>query len=168
MSVSLYQVSVPVFTRFLNNLSAVLETAAAHAEQKRVEPAVLLGSRLYPDMFALSKQVIRTADAAVGGAARLAGLEVPTFEANPDSFPGLVNYLKQAVEFLATLTAAQIDGQEERVITLKRGNDTRTVQGQQHLLNNVLPNFYFHLTTAYGILRHNGVEIGKQDFLGRA
>lgn len=168
MSISLYQVSVPVFVQFLNNLSAILDKAATHAEQKRFDFGNLLASRLYPDMFALSKQIIRTADAAAGGAARLAGQEPPKFEVDESSVASLLDYVRQTVGFLESLKPEQIDGQEERVITLVRANETRTFQGQQYLLKNILPNFYFHLTTAYDILRHNGVEIGKRDFLGRA
>jgi uncharacterized protein len=168
MSISLYQITVPVFTRFLNNLAAILDKATTDAEKRKFDPIVFLQARLYPDMFDLAKQVHRAADAAVGVSARLAGLEPPKFEAKRDSVGDLIAYIRQATAFLTELKPEQIDGQEARTLSIPRGDEVRTFQGQSYLLNNALPNFYFHLSTAYGILRHNGVEIGKQDFLGRS
>jgi len=168
MSISLYQVSVPVFDKFLANLAAIIDLAAEFSLEKKIEPKVLLQTRLYPNMFTFARQVQRVADAATGYSARLAGLEPPVFDAPLENFGDLQDYIRNSRAFLATLTAAQIDGQEEREIRLKRGDEIRVVRGQPHLLNNILPNFYFHLTTAYAILRGIGLDVGKQDFLGRA
>ena len=168
MSISLYQVSVPVFIKFLGNLSSILEKTTTFAEDKKIEQAVLLETRLYPNMFTFAKQIQRVADAATGYSARLAGKDVPSFEAKFDSIENVQTYLKQSIGYLKTLRAEDIDGQELRDISIPRGTEVRVVQGQTHLLNNILPNFYFHLTTAYAILRSIGLDVGKQDFLGRA
>lgn len=166
MKISMYQASVPVFIRMLNNLAAVLGKGEAYAEAKKIDPTVLTGSRLYPDMFPLSRQVQIATDNAKGPAARLAGVEVPKFEDNEKTFAELRARIQKTVEFLQTLKPEQIDGSEDRTITLPMRTKTLTFQGMPYLLNFALPNFYFHVTTAYDILRHNGVEIGKQDFLG--
>lgn len=168
MKISMYQASVPTFVRMLNNLAAILEKAAAHAEAKRIDPAVLIESRLYPDMFPLGKQVQIAADSAKGGAARLAQVEPPAYEDNEASFPELVARLRQTVSYLETLKPEQIDGSEDRTVTWKTRSSTKSMQGMPYLLHHVLPNLYFHVTTAYDILRHNGVELGKQDFLGKS
>jgi hypothetical protein len=168
MTISMYQASVPTFIRMLDNLAAILEKAAAHAEAKKIDPAVLVGSRLYPDMFPLVKQVQIATDAAKGGAARLAGTEPPAFEDNESSFPELVARVRKTVDYLKTLKPGQIDGSEDRTVTWKTRTATKTMQGMPYLLSHVLPNLYFHITTTYAILRHNGVEIGKGDFLGRS
>lgn len=168
MTITLYQASVPVFIRSLRSLSAILHKIPAYAGDRGFDPAALLSARLYPDMHPLSQQVLRTADAAVAGAARLAGLEVPAFDVDPQSLASLDAYVEQSLAFLAGLDAALIDGQEQRTIAIVRKSGTRSAPALRHLLDNVLPNFYFHLTTAYGILRHNGLEIGKQDYLGRS
>ena len=167
MTLSMYQASVPTITRALNNLIGVLEKAAAHAEAKKIDPAVLVGSRLYPDMFPLAKQVQIASDISKGGAARLAQLEPPKFEDDEASIADLVARLRKTIAFLETLKPEQIDGAEERTVTWKTQTATRTMQGMPYLLTHVLPNVFFHVTTAYNILRHNGVEIGKQDFLGK-
>lgn len=167
MPLSMYQASVPVFIRMLNNLAAMLDKAAAHCEAKKIDPAALLGFRLYPDMFAFARQVQVGADHAKNGAARLAGVEAPEFENTEKTFPELIARVKQTIAFLETLKPEQIDGSEEREVTIKRGDTVVTYQGQDYLLNRALPNFYFHFTTAYDILRHNGVELGKRDYLGR-
>ncbi len=167
-TISMYQASVPVFIRMLNNLAAILEKAAAHAEAKKIDPTVLVNSRLYPDMFALARQVQIAADSAKGGAARLAGLEPPKFEDNEAAFPELIARVHKTISFLNTLTPQQIDGSEERTITLQMRQETKTFQGMPYLLGHVLPNFYFHMTTVYAILRHCGVELGKKDFLGKS
>jgi len=168
MNISMYQASVPVFIRVLENLAAILEKTAAHAEARKIDPAVLLASRLYPDMFPLVKQVQIASDAAKGGAARLAQMEPPAYEDNEATLADLVARLRKTVAYLRTIGAEQIDGSEDRTVTWKTRTATKTMQGMPYLLNHVLPNLYFHVTTAYAILRHNGVEIGKGDFLGRA
>ncbi len=168
MNISMYQASVPVFIRMLDNLAAILEKAAAHAEARKIDPAVLVSSRLYPDMFPLSKQVQIATDAAKGGAARLAQLEPPAFEDNEATFADLVARTRRTTDYLRTLKPGQIDGSEDRTVTWKTRTATKSMQGMPYLLNHVMPNLYFHITTAYAILRHNGVEIGKGDFLGKS
>lgn len=168
MTISMYKASVPTFIRMLDNLAAILEKAAAHAEAKKIDPAVLVGSRLFPDMFPLVKQVQIATDAAKGGAARLAGLEPPAFEDNEATFADLVARVRKTVAYLQTLEPGQIDGSEDRTVTWKTRTATKSMQGMPYLLNHVLPNLYFHITTTHGILRHNGVEIGKGDYLGRS
>lgn len=163
----MYQASVPVFTRALNNLAAILEKAAAQAETKKIDPAVLIGYRLYPDMLPLARQIQIATDGAKGGVARLAGIEPPKYEDNEASFPDLVARLRKTVTFLESIKPEQVDGSEDKTVTWKTQTATRTMQGMPYLLNHVTPNLYFHVTTAYGILRHCGIEIGKQDFLGR-
>lgn len=167
MTISMYQASVPVFVRMLNNLVAILEKAAAHAEAKKIAPAVLLSSRLYPDMFPLSRQVQIASDTAKGGAARLAGMEPPKFEDNEATFPELIERLRKTIAYLNTLKPEQIDGSERKKVTLKVRDEMLTFEGLTFLLNRVLPNLYFHISTAYAILRHNGVDIGKKDYLGK-
>ena len=168
MTISMYQASIPTITRALNNLIAVLEKGAAHAEAKKIDPAVLINSRLYPDMFPLAKQVQIASDVSKGGSARLAQVDPPAYEDNEASFADLVARLRKTIAFLETLKPEQIDGAEGRTVTWKTQTATRSMQGMPYLLNHVLPNVFFHVTTAYDILRHNGVEIGKQDFLGRS
>lgn len=168
MTLSMYQASVPVFIRMLGNLAAVLEKGAAHAAEKKIDPTVLLNSRLFPDMFPLVRQVQITSDTAKGGAARLAGLEPPKYEDNEASFPELIARIEKTVAFLNTLKPQQIDGSEDKAITITARGKTVEYVGMPYLLNTVLPNLYFHITTAYNILRHNGVEVGKRDYLGRS
>jgi hypothetical protein len=167
MTLSMYQASVPVFVRAMNNFAAILEKAVAHAEARRIDPSVLINSRLYPDMLPFFKQVQIASDNAKGCAARLAGVEPPKYEDNEKTFPELIERLRKTVAYLNTLKAAQIDGSEERTITLKTHAGTLTMRGQAYLLDRALPNFFFHITTGYCILRHCGVEIGKDDYLGR-
>ncbi len=167
MSLSMFQTSVPVFIAALNNLSALLEKAKAHAEAKKLDAAALPQFRLFPDMLPLVNQVRIACDMAKGGGARLAGIEPPKFEDLEVSFEDLIARVRKTVDFLSPLTAAQIDGSETRAITLKSPRGEMHFSGQDYLLKFVLPNIYFHTATAYNILRHNGVEIGKQDFLGK-
>lgn len=167
MTISMYQASVPSLIHALNNLAVILEKGAAHAEARKVDPVVLLNSRLYPDMFPLGRQVQIASDIARRGAARLAGLEAPKLEDNETTFPELIARLQNVITYLKTLTAAQIDGSEEKSITLLVGKETMTFEGLPYLLSFVLPNVYFHVTTAYNILRHCGVELGKRDYLGK-
>lgn len=164
MTISMYQASAPAFIRMLNNLAAILEKAAAHADAKTIDPAVLLNTRLYPDMFPLVRQVQIATDTAKGCAARLAGREPPRYQDNEASFAALLARIRKTIAYLDTAKPAEIDGSEERTINLKVRDGTLTFTGLAYLLHFALPNFYFHVTTAYGILRHCGVELGKTDF----
>lgn len=167
MSISMYQASVPALVRSLMNLVAILEKGAAHAEVKKIDPTVLINSRLYPDMFPLGKQVQIATDVARRGVARLAGVEAPKVEDNETTFAELIARVQNAIAYLKTFTAAQIDGSEDKSIALPIGTDTMIFEGMPYLLHFVMPNVYFHVTTTYGILRHCGVELGKLDFLGK-
>ena len=167
MTISMYQAGVPTIVRALNNLAAVLEKADQHATAKNIEPAAFVNARLFPDMFALAKQVQIASDISKGGAARLAQVEPPAFEDTETTFPQLIERVKKTVAFLETLKPQQIDGSEARTVTWKTRTATKSMEGQPYLLNHVLPNVFFHCATAYNILRHNGVELGKQDFLGK-
>lgn len=166
MTISMYQISVPVFTRMLTNLIGILEKAAAHCEVKKIDPGVLINYRLYPDMFAFAKQVQIATDAAKNGTAYLAGAEPPKFDNTEQTFAELIDRIKKTLDFVNTFKPEQIDGTEDKDVVIKRGETTVTYKGQAYLLNRVLPNFFFHITTAYDILRHNGVELGKKDYLG--
>ena len=167
MKISMYQASVPAFIRVLGNLTVVLDKGAAHAEAKKIDPVVLINSRLFPDMFPLVRQVQIVTDNAKGGAARLAGLEPPKYEDNESSFPELKARIEKTIAYLKTFKSDQIDGSEEKTITLKLGGEFMTFQGMPYLFNLVFPNIYFHATTAYNILRHGGVGVGKKDYLGK-
>ncbi len=166
MSISMYQASAPVFTRMLNNLAAILEKAAAHCAEKRIDPAALLNYRFYPDMYPFSRQIQIAADAAKNGIANLAGAEPFQSENVEQTFPELIERVRKTIDFVNGFKPEQIDGSEEKDIVLKRGETTLNYKGQEYLLNRVLPNFFFHITTAYDILRHNGVELGKKDYIG--
>jgi len=166
MPISMYEASAPRFTNMLNNLSAVLDKAQAHAEAKKIEPAVLLGCRLRPDMFTLTRQVQVACDNAKGAVARLAGVEVPKHEDTEQSFADLKARIAKTIDFVASFKPAQIDGTEEKEIHLKLGPLDVKWKGMQYLLGFALPNFYFHVVTAYDILRHNGVDVGKRDYIG--
>ena len=166
MSLTLYQASIPVFIRMLGNLSAILDKAAAHAEAKKIDPAIFINARLAPDMFPLSRQVQIATDMVKGCAARLAGIDVPSYEDNESTFAELQARIAKTTAFLQSISASQIDGHEDRPITLKFGSREVSFLGQAYLLDFVLPNFHFHLTTAYAILRHNGVALGKMDYIG--
>jgi hypothetical protein len=166
MSLSMYQASVPVYIRMLTNLIAILEKAAGHCEAGKIDPSVLINYRLYPDMFNFAKQVQIAADAAKNGTAYLAGVEAPKFEDTEKSFPELIERVRKTITFLQAFEPEQIDGSEERQIQIKRGDKLVDYRGQDLLLTRTMPNFYFHVTTAYDILRHNGVALGKRDYLG--
>jgi hypothetical protein len=168
MKLSMYQASVSAFTRQLNNLIAILDKAAAHADAKKIDPKVLLNSRLFPDMFPLVRQIQLATDTARGGAARLAAVEVPAQEDTETTFAELVARIRKTVTYLETLKAEQFEGAEDRTISWQTRSSTKTMQGLPYLQNHILPNLYFHITTAYNILRHSGVELGKMDFLGRS
>jgi hypothetical protein len=167
MSVTLYQVSVPVFKRMLGNLSAFLTKAEAHATARKIDPSVLLQARLFPDMFPLTKQVQIACDFAKGAAARLAGVDVPKYDDTETTFEDLRARIAKTVSFVESCKAAQIEGSESRPISLTMGGKSYSFNGLDYLNNMVFPNFYFHVTTAYDILRHNGVELGKADFVGQ-
>lgn len=167
MSLSMYQASVPVFLRGLKNLSAILEKAVAQAAERKIDPAVLLHDRLAPDMFPFVRQVQIATDHAKGASARLAGIEVPRYEDIEKSFEELQQRLARVADFLQSIGPDRIDGSDEREISLPIGGRSLTFKGRQYLLNFALPNFFFHSTTAYAILRHNGIAIGKQDFIGK-
>ncbi|WP_310423731.1 DUF1993 domain-containing protein [Chamaesiphon sp. VAR_48_metabat_135_sub] len=167
MTISMYQASVPSLIRSIDNLVAILEKGAADAEARKIDPAVLLNSRLYPDMLPLVKQVQIVSDVARRGAARLAGLEAPAMADNETTFAELIDRLKKTNAYFATLTPAQIDGSETKAIALPMGKETMNFEGLPYLVSFILPNVYFHVTTAYNILRHSGVKLGKLDFLGK-
>jgi hypothetical protein len=166
MPISMYQASVPALIRMLNSLAAILEKAAAHAEARKIDPAVLVNARLFPDMFPLSRQVQIATDIAKAGPSRLAGIVAPSFEDTETTFPELIERCRRTVKYLETLKPEQIDGTEERSVSWPSRGGTRTMTGLPYLLNFILPNVYFHTTTTYNILRHNGLELGKQDYLG--
>jgi hypothetical protein len=167
MTLSMYQASIPVFVQMLSALSAVLDKAEGHAEVKRFDHAALLQDRLYPDMWPLLRQVQTACDFAKGVGARLAGTDPPVYEDTEKTFGELKARIEKTLDFLRGLKAAQIDGSEERAITIKLGGKPVTFKGQTYLVHFALPNFYFHCTTAYAILRRNGVELGKRDFVGK-
>jgi uncharacterized protein len=168
MKTSMYQTSIPPFIRVLNNLLAVLEKGAAHAEARKIDPTALLNARLYPDMFPFTRQVQLAADTAISGVARLAGTEVPAHENNEISFAELATRIKKTIAQLETFKPEQLDGTEDKTVTWQTRSSTKNMQGLPYLMNHVLPNLFFHSTTAYNILRHNGVELGKMDYLGRS
>jgi hypothetical protein len=167
MSISMYLASVPPILRTLINLREILGKAATHAEAKKIDPSVLINARLYPDMLPLSHQVQIATDNAKGAVSRLAGMEPPKYEDNESTFPELVARIDKTIALLETFKPEQIDGSEDKTITLPMHDRTLTFKGMLYLLDYVLPNIYFHVITAYAILRHSGVEIGKRDFLGK-
>jgi hypothetical protein len=164
----MYTATVPTCIRALNNLTAILEKAAAHAEARKIAPAVLLNSRLFPDMFPLSTQIHIANDIAQGGAARLAGAVVPVFEAKERSIDEWIAASRATVQYLESLKPAQFEGSEDRTISWQTRTTSRNMQGTPYLFHHVLPNVFFHVTTAYDILRQAGLELGKLDYLGRA
>jgi hypothetical protein len=166
MTMSMYQACVPAFLQQLGALSGVLQKAAAHASARKIDPAALLNARLFPDMFPLTRQVQIACDFAKGASARLAGIEPPVYEDNEKSFEELQARIEKTMAFVKALKPGQIDGSEDRDITVKVAGKPVTFKGQPYLVNFALPNFYFHAATAYAILRHNGVELGKRDFIG--
>jgi hypothetical protein len=167
MTISMYKTSVPIFVQFLTSLSAVLDKAAAHAEAKKADPSVLLNARLALDMFPLARQVRAATDHAINACGRLAGVEMPSFSSNEASIAELKDRIAKTIDFLKGLKPAQIDGTEDKEIKITfPSGATREFTGQSLLLTNSLPNFFFHCTTAYDILRHCGVELGKRDFMG--
>jgi uncharacterized protein len=166
MTLSLYEVSIPALIRGLTNLSAILDKAAAHAAAKKFDPVVLAQARLYPDMHPLSRQVQITCDTTKGAGARLAGIEIPKHEDNEITLGDLKQRVGKTLDFLKTVSAEKVQGAEGRAIEIKTPNRTLTFTGLSYVTDFVLPNFYFHESMTYALLRKNGVEIGKGDFLG--
>ena len=166
MTISMYQLSVPRFVSTLTNLSNILDKAQAHVDAKKLDPAALTTYRLFPDMLPLSKQVQIACDTAKGAVARLAGVEIPVHEDNEKTLAELQARIAKTLAFIQSVTAQQIEGSEDKDIVIKRGDKETHYKGLQFLLGHAVPNIYFHVTTAYNILRHNGIEIGKRDYLG--
>ena len=166
MSISMYQASVPVFQKSLTALKGVLAKGAAHALDKKIDESVFLGSRLAPDMFPLTRQVQIAADFGKGPVARLAGVELPKYEDIETTFASLAARIDKTLAFISTFKPEQIDGQEDRDIELTIAGKPVVFKGQPYLLHFALPNLYFHMSMSYAILRHNGVDIGKRDFVG--
>jgi hypothetical protein len=165
MTMSMYRASVPVFLQMLPCLSAILDKAAAHAAAKKIDPVVFVDARLYPDMFPLSRQIQIATDFAKGACARLAGVEPPKYADSERTLDELKARIAKTLDFINEFKPSQIDGSEERDISLTLGGQLQKFKGEAYLISLVLPNFFFHVTTAYAILRHNGVELGKQDFM---
>ena len=166
MKISMYQASVPRFVNILGNLSNILDKAQAHVEAKKIDPLTLTSYRLFPDMLPMRFQVQNACDTAKGVVARLAGVEIPKHEDTEQSLVELKARIAKVIAFLKTITPEQIDGTEDKEIVIKRGDKETRYTGIQFLLGHATPNFYFHVTTAYNILRHNGIEIGKRDYIG--
>lgn len=166
MTLSMYQASVPAFVQTLRALDTILYKAAAYAEAGSFDAAALLNARLHPDMLAFAQQVQIATDHAKGASARLAGLSVPSYEDAEATFPELKERVTKTIAFLSTVTPEQIDGSEQRDIKLNIRGHELSFKGHEYLLHFALPNFYFHATTAFVILRHNGLQIGKRDFMG--
>ena len=166
MTISMYQASVPRFVNILGNLSAILDKAQAHVDAKKLDQSSLAGFRLFPDMLPLTKQVQIACDTAKGLVARLAGVEIPVFEDNESSLADLKARIAKTIAFIQTIKPEQLDGTEDKDIVIKRGEKETHYKGMQFLLGHAVPNVYFHVTTTYNVLRHNGVEIGKRDYLG--
>lgn len=166
MAISIYDQIVPPLSKMLTNLDNVLKKAEADAEARKIDPSVFVNGRLAPDMLSLTRQVQIMTDQAKGGASRLAGLEPPKWPDEEKTFADLHARIAKAIAYLNTFKPAQFDAADTRNIELKFPNASFTFTGKDYLLTNLLPNFYFHYTTAYAILRHNGVQIGKRDYLG--
>ena len=163
----MYQASAPRFAAMLRNLSALIDKAQAHCAARKIDPAAITAFRLYPDMFPFTRQVQIACDTAKGAVARLAGVDIPKHEDTEQSFAELQARIAKTVDFIESVKAERIDGSEERDIVLQMRSGERRFKGMPYLLGFAYPNFYFHITTAYNILRHNGVELGKLDFLGK-
>ncbi len=166
MTISMYQASVPRLVSILGNLSNILDKAQAHVDARKLDASVLTTYRLFPDMLPLTKQVQIACDTAKGVVARLAEVDIPVHEDNEKSLGELKARIAKTIAFIQTVPAEQIDGTEDKDIVTKRGDKETHYKGMQFLLGHAIPNIYFHVTTAYNILRHNGVELGKRDYLG--
>ena len=167
MTLSMYQASVPRIVNMLTNLDHLLDKALVHIESKKWNEAALTQFRLYPDMLPLTRQVQIACDTAKGVVAKLAGVDVPAYEDNEISFADLKQRIAKTMAFVNGFSAAHIDGSEDKDIVTKRGDVETHYKGMQFLLNHAMPNIYFHVTTVYAMFRHNGVEIGKRDYLGK-
>ena len=166
MTMSMYTASVPVFQHMLRNLGHILDKGEANAQARKFDASVLVNARLAPDMLPFARQILIACDAAKNGVARIAGVEAPKFEDNEASFPELKARIQKTLDFLASVPASALDGAEDKEITFPVGREgSKTMKAQAYLTTWVLPNFFFHLTTAYAILRHNGVDLGKSDYL---
>lgn len=166
MPISMYETSIPVMQRLMRNLIGVLEKAEAHATAKKIDAGVLPNCRLAPDMFPLKRQVQIATDMAKGAAARLAGTEPPKWEDTEETMTELKGRLTKAIDYLGTFKRDQIDGSEGRNITLTIGGQPKELEGHRYLMTHAYPHFYFHVVTAFDILRHNGVDVGKRDYIG--
>ncbi len=166
MTISMYDISVGVFSTRLKALASVLTAAEHNASERKIDPQVFLTARLAPDMFALTRQVQIATDHAKGAPSRLAGREVPKYEDHEASFAELQARIAKTLDHLASFSAIDLEGSEDRTVEVRLGGRETTLPGLQYLLHLAMPNFYFHVTTAYDILRHNGVPLGKQTFLG--
>jgi uncharacterized protein len=166
MSITMHSASVPIFTRMLVNLGRWLDKAEAHATAKKFDTGVYLAARLAPDMLPFTRQIQIACDAAKFGVARLAGVEAPKFEDKETSFAELRERIAKTLDFIASVPAAQVDGTEDKDVVVPRRDGPITVKGEVFLKTMALPNFFFHVTTAYALLRHNGVDVGKSDYLG--
>lgn len=167
MALSMYDLSVPVFSRGLGQLTHLLDKSLAHAGAHDIDPQTLVDARLAPDMLTLAGQVQRASDASKLGVARIAGITAPSFADEETTYEELLARIAKTQEFLATVDRALIDGQEDRPVTIKAREGEAHFTAERYLLQFALPNFFFHLTTAYGVLRHQGMPIGKMDYLGR-
>jgi uncharacterized protein len=166
MSLSMYSASVPVFQHMLRNLAHILDKAAAHAQARKIEPTALTTFRLAPDMLPFTRQILIACDAAKNGTMRISGVEAPKFDDKEATFEELKGRIQKTIDYLGTVPAAAMDGKEDTDITFPVGPENkRTMKAQAYLTTWVLPNFFFHITTAYAILRHNGVDLGKTDYL---
>jgi hypothetical protein len=163
---AIYDATIPPLKRALTSLSAVLKKGEDYADAKKIEHSVLLNARLFPDMYPLTRQVQIATDMSKGAAARLAGIEIPKYEDNETTFAELQARIAKTIAFIDTIRPEQLDGAENRDIVIATRKAELKFTGQTYLLNWVMPNVHFHVTTAYNILRHNGVELGKQDYLG--
>jgi uncharacterized protein len=166
MSISMFSASVPVLTRALGNLQAWFEKAEAHAAARKYDPQVLLAARLAPDMLPFTKQVQIACDSAKFGVARLSGVEAPKFDDTEASFADLRQRIAKTLDYIRSVPAARIDGTEDKDVVVPRRDGSMTLKGEFYLKHYVLPNVFFHVTTAYALLRHNGVDLGKGDYLG--
>jgi uncharacterized protein len=167
MAISMYLASAPRFANTLKNLSAILDKAQAHYEAKKYDASALMTYRLFPDMFTFTRQIQAACDTAKGAVARLAGVEVPKHEDTEQTIAELKTRIAKTIDFINTIKPGQVEGSEEKEIVLKMRSGEVKFKGMQYLLGHALPNFYFHATTAYNILRHNGVELGKRDYIGQ-
>ena len=166
MSLSMYEASIPVLTRMLGNLSNLLKKGEANAQARSIDPKVFIDSRLAPDMYPLARQVQIASDMAKGCAARLAGVEVPSWQDTENTFDELQARIAKTLDFIKGIDAAKLEGSETRTVVLKMRSGEISFSGRDYLLGFAMPNFYFHVTAAYAILRHNGVDVGKMDYLG--